>query len=1225
MNVLNSGPSQPKLRSRAVPALTVALAALIAVVGAVFADAPDPKPEQARVRVGDVFIVNGVQAVRVSVSGGWQWPTHHSDCNTDRTGAGYAVDWGDPNQSGNHVTTLNGVGSIDVGAASGNAYNPFDNEVHPTRPEAAGSLFNDPGSPSQYAQWRGGCGTYNGQYNTGVWGAVDLGSGQPVLCTSANSPSPTCLGGSHVYTLAAIQQGVTICSIMYDVHGQDSDDGGAPSKQKETTAGGNDHNGDNGAEKNDNTPLGNTCAPIPVPTPSSSPTPSPTPSGTPPQTATPTPPQTATPTPPQTSTPTPPQTPTPTPTSTPPHDLRCPVGTSRLIIQGTFDATYTDGTFVVSVNFRNSGQLEDFSSNLGVQELLVDGNGGTNRYQFNPPITFGSNFAEPGHGVINQTAFCYIRPGQTPTPPQTPTPTPPQTATPTPPQTATPTPPQTPTPTPSLPTPTPGQPASISGNVCLANNSFTNCPANGPISGVTIQLFNANTAQLVAQTQTDGNGHYVMSNIPAGSYYLHEIQPGGPLDQGGCFVGTAGGFCTPVDLILGINLGSGVNATGYNFSEIPGTPISPTRTPPLTPSPTPPVTPSPTPPATPSPTPSATPGQFTLSGCVYSANDAVTLFPGTGPISGVQLVLFNSNSLAIVGSAITSADGCYSISNVPNGSYILREFQPNGYNQGGCFPGNAGGACIPVDLMIGIQINNGNAVNYNFSEIPQGNQTPTPPATPSPTPPATPSPTPSATPGQGTLNGCVYTALDASALFPGTGPISGVTIHLLNSNTLAVVGSAITSANGCYSISNIPDGSYIVREFQPGGYNQGGIFPCNGAGSAAPVDLILGVNFGGGNVVSGCNFSEIVPGPTPSPTPPCTCQTPTPTPSPTPPATPTPSPTPSASPSPSPTPSPSPCSCQTPQPNGSISGHVYQAGNALTVFPGNGPIAGVTIELHRSSDGLLLAIVETDANGNYTLPNVAAGAYFLHEVQPNGFNQGGIFPGNAGGSASSVDLILGINLGAGVNASNYNFSEIPNGGSTPTPSSTPANPTPTPTATPNTTTCLTNRPDLTMVEISNSALVSLLINGNGDFGDGTVAINVNNFNGHTFNWSSNIGITSVFARTATGGALFEYNPTVVAANGIGTTTSITFLSFCYTVGGGNPTPTPPNNPTPTPTLPDTTVAAAAAASTSTGGALLAGALIMVLAAALALGSGWRRNRRTVKATVKPMWSTGSRN
>ena len=47
---------------------------------------------------------------------------------------------------------------------------------------------------------------------------------------------------------------------------------------------------------------------------------------------------------------------------------------------------------------------------------------------------------------------------------------------------------------------------------------------------MTIQLFNASNAQLVAQTQTDVNGHYVISNIPAGSYYLHEIQPAGPLD-----------------------------------------------------------------------------------------------------------------------------------------------------------------------------------------------------------------------------------------------------------------------------------------------------------------------------------------------------------------------------------------------------------------------------------------------------------------------------------------------------------------------------------------------------------------------------------------------------------------------------------------------------------------------------------------------------------------------
>ncbi len=303
---------------------------------------------------------------------------------------------------------------------------------------------------------------------------------------------------------------------------------------------------------------------------------------------------------------------------------------------------------------------------------------------------------------------------------------------------------------------------------------------------------------------------------------------------------------------------------------------------------------------------------------------------------------------------------------------------------------------------------------------------------------------------------------------------------------------------------------------------------------------------------------------------------------------------------------------------------MYFADNALVGYPGNGPISGVTIELHASGSGTLLALVQTDGNGNYTLPNVPAGNYFLHELQPNGYQQGGIFPGNAGGSAAAVDLILSINLGAGVNGSGYNFSEIPNGGSTPTPSPTPAATT-TPSPTPNTTTCLTNRPDLTMIEISNGTLASLLINHNGTFGDGTALINVSNYNGHTFDWLSNIAITSVFARTATGGALFEYNPPVLSVNGSGTVNSITFLSFCYSPQGGpTPTPTAPNNPTPTPTLPDTTVTSVNAANSSTGGALLAGALIVILAAALALGSGWRRNRKVARLEAMTAWSTGPR-
>src|SRR6187397_1057504 len=115
------------IRKRAVPAVFLAIITTLGLVGVALADAPDPKPQQAQVRTSEPYTVNGVQVVRVSVSGGWQWPTHKSDCNTNRTGVGYAIDWNDPNAGGNHVTTLDGIGSIDVGS-TGNAYNPADNE-----------------------------------------------------------------------------------------------------------------------------------------------------------------------------------------------------------------------------------------------------------------------------------------------------------------------------------------------------------------------------------------------------------------------------------------------------------------------------------------------------------------------------------------------------------------------------------------------------------------------------------------------------------------------------------------------------------------------------------------------------------------------------------------------------------------------------------------------------------------------------------------------------------------------------------------------------------------------------------------------------------------------------------------------------------------------------------------------------------------------------------------
>jgi hypothetical protein len=213
----------------------------------------------------------------------------------------------------------------------------------------------------------------------------------------------------------------------------------------------NGYNGPTALELVDMNPrdaCGNTATPPPSGTPTLPPPPSVTPTPTCPGGAT---------MPPSGSCAT--HTPPPSPTPTPPPDLRCPVGTFRLIVQGTNDASYTDFTFTVTVTYGNRRSV-DFTSNLGVRELLVAGPHGVNRYQFAPPIRLGNRFMEPGGGVISQTAFCYVKP--TPTPTRTPTRPPTQPPCPC----ATPTPPPTPRPTPT--------PCSCTGNgSTLVNDTFS--------------------------------------------------------------------------------------------------------------------------------------------------------------------------------------------------------------------------------------------------------------------------------------------------------------------------------------------------------------------------------------------------------------------------------------------------------------------------------------------------------------------------------------------------------------------------------------------------------------------------------------------------------------------------------------------------------------------------------------------------------------------------------
>ena len=239
---------------------TLALAAVLCLgaVATAAADAPDPIVSATS---GNV-VRNSDGTLTLTVQGQWQWTTHKSNCNQDRSGVGYAIDWNDQSDPGNAVgkngltalvgtTNPNGLGSnthdgnLVHAAMPGNDPGGFG----PSPQTVTYSLANGNGgipTKTDANNWISSCGTFNGTYNTGTWGPI-----------------------SHTYP-ANHQGDFVICPIMYDPHkGPAGTPNGDPGQIQ---AGGNGHNGDNSIETNGDTPLGNGCfttsfSPPPAPAP----------------------------------------------------------------------------------------------------------------------------------------------------------------------------------------------------------------------------------------------------------------------------------------------------------------------------------------------------------------------------------------------------------------------------------------------------------------------------------------------------------------------------------------------------------------------------------------------------------------------------------------------------------------------------------------------------------------------------------------------------------------------------------------------------------------------------------------------------------------------------------------------------------------------------------------------------------------------------------------------
>ncbi|MGH1403812.1 MAG: SdrD B-like domain-containing protein [Alphaproteobacteria bacterium] len=242
-------------------------------------------------------------------------------------------------------------------------------------------------------------------------------------------------------------------------------------------------------------------------------------------------------------------------------------------------------------------------------------------------------------------------------------------------------------------------PSTISGRVFFDenNNGIQNGADNG-IDTVTIELLNSvNT--VIATTTTDANGDYSFTGLLPDTYSVREPnQPANTnngmtvapaIDNGGT-AGTPTGVGTLPSQISTIILPPNTDATGHNFAEIPYT--------------------------------------RTIMGSVFFDYDNNATQNGVD--YGIENVTLNLSGTDVNGtpvstSTLTSTNGTYSFSSLPEGTYsITQSAQPTGTTNGTTTAGTTGGTAsnpsATTSQIINIDLTGANTLSAgnDFPEIP---------------------------------------------------------------------------------------------------------------------------------------------------------------------------------------------------------------------------------------------------------------------------------------------------------------------------------------------------------------------------------------------------------------------------------------------------------------------------------------------------------------------------
>ncbi len=370
-----------------------------------------------------------------------------------------------------------------------------------------------------------------------------------------------------------------------------------------------------------------------------------------------------------------------------------------------------------------------------------------------------------------------------------------------------------------------------------------------------------------------------------------------------------------------------------------------------------------------------------LSGFVYVDNNANGVYDaGTdSPIVGATVRLLSANTLVVIATTTTDVNGAYRFANLdPYTLYTLEQPLPTAPAGLGNGPVNAGlvaGAVCPSGCVVGhnnpvagtdriefIDLSAGvDGTQFNFGENLLT-----------------------------AISGTVYVDKNRNDTFDGTptdAPLPNVTLRLVqgadctSGTTLQTV---LSDINGGYAFSGVTSGAaYLICETQPVGYGNGTQNPGTAATSTQPNVISIAALPAGGS--TGNHFAERF---------------------------------------------------------ASIAGSVYADLSAATpALTNNGVrdvgelgIGSVPVTLSGNDiNGVAVSLtVTTDSNGNYLFDGLLqsdASGYTVTEgaIPPasGAFTDGKEHVGSAGGSAAVNDVISGIVLAAGTQATAYDFGELP--------------------------------------------------------------------------------------------------------------------------------------------------------------------------------------------------------